>query len=90
MKNNDSMKRFQSAVAGMNDLRLQIEISARTEQIQCLNRRAEENKKYERHNSGVEKEREDILEQLKILSGELRRRLSSRSFEDKMQKRGIR
>lgn len=90
MKNNVSMKQFQSAVAGMNDLRLQTEINSRTEQIQTLNRRAEENKKYERHNSGVEKEREDILEQLKILSGELRRRLSSRSFEDKIQKRGIR
>lgn len=90
MKNNVSMKQFQSAVAGMNDLRLQTEINSRTEQIQSLNRLAEENKKYERHNSGVEKEREDILEQLKILSGELRRRLSSRSFEDKIQKRGIR
>ena len=90
MKKNDSMERFQSAVAGMNDLRLQIEINARTEQIQSLDRQAEANQMYERHNSGVEKEREEVLDQLKVLSGELRRRLSSRSFEDKIQKRGIR
>lgn len=90
MKKNDSMERFRSAAAGMNDLRLQIEINARTEQIQSLNRQAEANQMHERHNSGVEKERKEILDQLKVLSGELRRRLSSRSFEDKIQKRGIR
>lgn len=90
MKNDDSMERFRSAVAGMNDLRLQIETNAKLEQLKDLNRRAEINKMYEKHNSAIEKETEAVLDQLKILSGELRRRLSSRSFEDKIQKRGIR
>ena len=90
MKKNDSMERFQSAVAGMNNLRLQIETYAKLEQLEDLNRQAEANQMHERHNSGVEKEREEVLEQLKVLSGELRRRLSSRSFEDRIQKRGVR
>lgn len=90
MKNTDSMERFRSAVAGMNDHRLQIETRARQKQLEDLNRRADLNKMYEKNNSTIEKESEEVLQQLEILSSEMRRRLSSRSFEDKIQKRGIR
>lgn len=85
----ESLERFRSSVASMNDLKLQIEAHARLNQIEDLDRQSRLNKEYGKNNSTVEKEKETALDQLKIITGELRRRLSNRSFIDRIQKRGV-